>query len=318
MWTGDHYSDPNDRNEMLMQNLLNSGALTEMTFSVFMTGTDGNSYMDFGPPNEAAMSDPAELIQFDSLEGDPWWSNHVNGIRFEDGSEYSVQPTTRTITDTGASCIIGPPGELGTIIEKILENVPSKEYNTYLSNYIYDCSDNGLVQDFEIMFNDYWFQVLAEDVSLVVSTDGQWCSPCMSPLDDEWILGDAFLRGWYSVHEHWVDVGAGTEGQRLGFVPHVGSAKSAPVLKTSDPTTPLPENDIFSFNIFDALNITPFDLLIILSILGAFLFCIVFLVIQVCYRLVLAKTANKPSSAQLTKKLSGEADDGSINLIILK
>jgi hypothetical protein len=37
-----------------------------------------------------------------------------------------------------------------------------------------------------------------------------------------WLLGDAFLRGYYSVHDH--------DQKKMGFAPHATSTKKAPEL----------------------------------------------------------------------------------------
>ena len=75
--------------------------------------------------------------------------------------------------------------------------------------------------------------VTAADLSIDIYSDGSMCSLCLSGYDiSYWILGDAFMRGWYNIHDH-------TE-KRMGFVPFAGSVKSVPEVATSVPTTPLP------------------------------------------------------------------------------
>jgi len=56
--------------------------------------------------------------------------------------------------------------------------------------------------------------------------DGDLCAFCIDPYDgDYWILGDAFMRGFYAVHDH--------DNARFGFVPHkLSPTKQAPVAGT--------------------------------------------------------------------------------------
>ena len=125
MWTGDH--PESDQEEILMNGMGSTSALDKKIFSVHM-GNEWNgeeSYIDFGTPDEDAMSDPAELVYIDSMDGQPWWAENWTGVRLSDGSEYSI-PETFTITDTGASCFIGPAEVIGTIYEDVLKDVPSK------------------------------------------------------------------------------------------------------------------------------------------------------------------------------------------------
>ena len=59
-----------------------------------MTDTDNDSYIDFGTPNTAAMSDPADLIYIDIIDNNIWWTEYVTGVRwgdsFGDPIEYAV------------------------------------------------------------------------------------------------------------------------------------------------------------------------------------------------------------------------------------
>ena len=89
--------------------------------------------------------------------------------------------------------------------------------------------------DFEILFGGYWMKVFAEDYVVPVNRAGT-CSICLFGNEDRdyWLLGSAFLRGWYSIHDH-------TNG-RMGFVPYSGSAKTQPPASTGTPTIASPES----------------------------------------------------------------------------
>ena len=59
------------------------------------------------------------------------------------------------------------------------------------------------------------------------------CALCLSSTTwDYWILGDAFLKGWYSTHD--------MDAQQFGFVPHINSNKN-PAVAGTVPTTPYTE-----------------------------------------------------------------------------
>ena len=89
--------------------------------------------------------------------------------------------------------------------------------------------------DFEILFGGYWMKILAEDYVVPVNSYGT-CSICLFGTDrNYWLLGDVFLRGWYSIHDH-------TNGQ-MGFVPYSGSAKTKPDAATSTPTAASPTSE---------------------------------------------------------------------------
>ena len=74
---------------------------------------------------------------------------------------------------------------------------------------------------FDLLFGQYWLTVLAEDYVVEVNSFGT-CAICLFGTDygahNYWLLGDAFMRSWYNIHDH--------ANNRMGFVPFIGSNKS--------------------------------------------------------------------------------------------
>jgi hypothetical protein len=70
------------------------------------------------------------------------------------------------------------------------------------------------------LFGGYWLEVLPEDYMIYDwGTQTYWM--CIDESSDEmWVLGDAFLRGFYSTHDH--------AEKRFGFAPHSLSTKKSP------------------------------------------------------------------------------------------
>ena len=74
---------------------------------------------------------------------------------------------------------------------------------------------------FFINFGGYWFEVKPEDY--LVDHGLGICTICiMSRGEDQWILGDTFMRGWYSIHDY--------DSNRIGFTPFPSSTKQLPEL----------------------------------------------------------------------------------------
>ena len=91
------------------------------------------------------------------------------------------------------------------------------------------CSERVKLPDFELLFGDYWMRVRQEDYVVELDEEGQVCGMCFSATDSGyWLLGDAFMRGWYNIHDH--------ENSRMGFVPFAGSSKPPAELAASKPT----------------------------------------------------------------------------------
>ena len=100
-----------------------SSNISEETFSFYMTGLDGQSYLDFGTPNPSLMD--GDPIYIDIQDENLWWTEQLVGFRWSadfdaDQIEYEITSATDAITDTGSSCIVGPSGEIDYIKNTIL------------------------------------------------------------------------------------------------------------------------------------------------------------------------------------------------------
>ena len=176
-----------------------STVIKECIFSFYLTGTAGNSYIDFGTVNPEIETKPDESAWID-IEKNPWWSSKLNGFRwgaeYSDTTEYKI-PEKNAITDTGSSCIIGPKAIIGYIEEKI-RNTSNSMVSDPSWGYLFDCADKAAMPSFELLFGGYWFKVNPEDY--VLQATASKCVLCFMTDETYWILGDVFLRGWYSMH----------------------------------------------------------------------------------------------------------------------
>lgn len=116
-----------DNSDMLMSRLCaQSKLLTDCVFSFYMTGTTESSFIDFGTINPSIVTDLSKVAKLDVLgdDGEGFWSQKVTGFRWgnywDDDTEYAVN-STYGMTDTGCSCIVGPPRYIDYITKKILD-----------------------------------------------------------------------------------------------------------------------------------------------------------------------------------------------------
>jgi len=81
----------------------------------------------------------------------------------------------------------------------------------------------------DVLFGGYWMEILVKDYLIPIETASPMCFICFFPENelDRWLLGDSFLRGYYSVYDY--------ERRKMGFAPHKESTKSAPT-KGNAPT----------------------------------------------------------------------------------
>ena len=65
-----------------MTSMMTTSDIGEKTFSFLLTGLSGQSYIDFGPPNTAAMSDPASVVYVPIKSENIHWTAEVTGFRW--------------------------------------------------------------------------------------------------------------------------------------------------------------------------------------------------------------------------------------------
>merc|ERR1712060_5765 len=58
----------------------------------------------------------------------------------------------------------------------------------------------------------------------------------------DWLLGDAFMRGWYSIHD--------ADNMRMGWYSIDTDAKPNPTAKTSTPTEEMPRITFIKWHVF--------------------------------------------------------------------
>ena len=124
---------------------------------------------------------------------------------------------------------------MSRLVNKIAET--TTVYTDRYWYYSFECPSNySDMLSFELLYQDYWMTVSPEDYIVDISwnSDGSNCAICMDKDEYEWILGDAFMRGWYNIHDH--------DYARMGFAPYVGSHKPAATHNGGVyPTEPVPD-----------------------------------------------------------------------------
>jgi hypothetical protein len=114
---------------------------------------------------------------------------------------------------------------------------------------------------------NYWVEILPENYFVELSSN--LCALCMfesgittSDGSPYWLLGDNFLRGWYSIHD--------MENERMGFAPLSDSTATAPMTSAEMGGTPTQDAPVYEFKIATWVWI-----LIIVLIVGILVYFIV-------------------------------------------
>jgi hypothetical protein len=97
-------------------------------------------------------------------------------------------------------------------------------------------------------------EILPEDYMIPTDNSGVYCNLCIDDSGSEdFLLGDAFLRGFYSAYDH--------KEKRFGFAPHSLSTKKAPYAATSIPSTFIPTYSLFEAVILIVSGVLVFALI---------------------------------------------------------
>ncbi|EKD15008.1 uncharacterized protein L3040_003793 [Drepanopeziza brunnea f. sp. 'multigermtubi'] len=185
-------------------NMVNQELLDEPVFAFYLGSTDkgeeDQSEAIFGGVNKDHFTGKITEIP---LRRKAYWEVDLDAITFGDAT--AELENTGVILDTGTS-LIALPSTLAELLNK--EMGAKKGYN---GQYTVDCAKRDSLPDMSFTLSGHEFTITPYDYILEVQ--GSCISSFMGmdfpePVGPLAILGDAFLRKWYSIY----DLGKGTVG----------------------------------------------------------------------------------------------------------
>jgi len=215
--------------------------IKENLFSFYMERrADGAyaSFIDIGAVNEDHLKKPNSLIWFDVREHMFWMNDHTTAIRFGDDDRDAYHFTTMdqsmvSIFDSGTSMVFVPKSLWSLFFEKVKAAMPQLSFSRQGQYYATDCNFDGLPSIY-LMMQGYWVEILPTDY-LIDGTKPdsdkryQICTlGFISNSDDYWLLGDVFMRGYYTTFDN--------ENSLIGIAPHSNSIKKQIKLATVEPS----------------------------------------------------------------------------------
>jgi saccharopepsin len=176
-------------------NMINQGLLDEPVFAFYLGNTaNGDSDQAEAVFGGVDASHYTGKMTYLPLRRKAYWEVDLDSIKFGDGSV--ELENTGAILDTGTS-LIALPTDLAELLNK--EMGAKKGYN---GQYTVDCDKRDSLPDMSFTLSGKEFTITPYDYILEVQ------GSCISsffgmdfPGDPLIILGDAFLRKWYSVYD---------------------------------------------------------------------------------------------------------------------
>lgn len=174
-------------------NMIDQGLLDEPVFAFYLGTTDQQSEATFGGVDKDHFK--GKLIKL-PVTRKAYWEVELKSISFGDST--AKLESTGAVLDTGTSLIALPT----TLAELLNKEIGAKK--GFNGQYTVDCSKRDSLPDLSFNLGGHDFAITAYDYVLEVS--GSCISAFMGmdfpeqvgPLA---ILGDAFLRKWYSVYD---------------------------------------------------------------------------------------------------------------------
>ncbi|KAI9676928.1 MAG: Vacuolar protease A [Caeruleum heppii] len=178
-------------------NMLDQGLLDEPVFAFYLgdteNGEEDESEAIFGGINKDHYT--GKMVKL-PLRRKAYWEVELDSITFGDAS--AELDNTGVILDTGTSLIALP----STLAELLNKEIGAKK--SYNGQYTVDCKQRDKLPDLTFTLTGHNFTITPYDYILEVQ--GSCISSFMGmdfpePVGPLAILGDAFLRKWYSVYD---------------------------------------------------------------------------------------------------------------------
>jgi saccharopepsin len=183
-------------------NMIDQGLLDEPVFAFYLSDTNNgdDSEATFGGVDESHYTGKITTIP---LRRKAYWEVDLDAITFGDST--AELENTGVILDTGTSLIALPT----TLAELLNKEIGAKK--GYNGQYTIECEKRDSLPDMSFTLSGHEFAITPYDYILEVQ--GSCISSFMGmdfpePVGPLAILGDAFLRKWYSVY----DLGKNTVG----------------------------------------------------------------------------------------------------------
>lgn len=207
---------------LYIEYLQKAGIIQEQIFSFYMARNDTQSYVDIGYYDGDSMKSAVVWIPMPTYTKVLFWFARSSALRFGpetltvDENSFTFDNYLATIFDTGTSMTLVPNSLASHVFGTILAGHRYMQFNGL---YSVSCQNKREFQSMFLMVEGYWLEWHPDDYVIEMVVDGvTTCVLGLSANDaDYWLLGDSFLRGYYTIHD--------MANDRIGFALHATSDK---------------------------------------------------------------------------------------------
>lgn len=197
---------------VVVQQMAQQGLLDNTEFSLYLESSGESGELTWGGSDPAHFSGPMTWVPVTSQT---YWESSLNSMTVK-GSP--VTTTQKAIFDSGTSLLAGPTADV-----KVLAGIYGATPSWINPNeYMIDCSLIPNLPTLDITIGGQQFSL--NGTALTLNVEGE-CLFAMTGIDVPapagplWIMGDPFLRNYYSTW-NWVN-GGNTGGPAVGLAPSV-------------------------------------------------------------------------------------------------
>jgi hypothetical protein len=178
--------------------LVRAGKLDKPEFAFYLrSGGDGE--ITFGGVNPKRFTG---VVSYVPVTKRGFWEITLGGVKV--GSASITNTTFHSIVDSGTSFIMGPTADINKIA-KAVNATPESD-----GTYTIDCHSSGSAISFSL--GDKQYAIEKADYTFD-GGDGNCYLPFQGFDENLWILGDVFMRKYYTIF----DYGTPSTGPRVGF-----------------------------------------------------------------------------------------------------
>eukprot|EP00357_Protocruzia_adherens_P017925 CAMPEP_0114996208 /NCGR_PEP_ID=MMETSP0216-20121206/14175_1 /TAXON_ID=223996 /ORGANISM="Protocruzia adherens, Strain Boccale" /LENGTH=413 /DNA_ID=CAMNT_0002360371 /DNA_START=861 /DNA_END=2102 /DNA_ORIENTATION=- len=192
-------------------NMVAQGAVAEDSFSFYLTqesGSEGSELILGGVDSSLYHGD----LQYYDVVYEQYWSIAMGDVILNGDSIFAGSPPSNLlgIVDTGTSAITGPTDDVNNILASLNIQTDCSNYDS-LPDITFKFGDDLYVlsKDLYAMKISLFYGLIEECQALIIPLD----MPTGSEYENAWIIGDSFLRAYYSHFDH--------ANSRVGFAPSV-------------------------------------------------------------------------------------------------